>query len=56
MARSIETASDEQGLAEELVKMAEEDRAVGAALATDRSLYDGYHPCWRSFIDGMPSG
>ena len=51
-----ETALDAQGLAEELVKMAEEDRAVRAALATGRSLFDGYHPCWRCFIDGMPSG
>jgi hypothetical protein len=31
-------------LSEELVIMAEEDRAVRAALATEGSLLDGYHP------------
>jgi hypothetical protein len=31
-------------LCEELVRMAEEDRAVRAALSTAGSLFDGYHP------------
>jgi hypothetical protein len=32
------------GLAEELVRMAEEDRAVSAVLSTGCSLFDGNHP------------
>jgi hypothetical protein len=44
MARSLRRHEMSRELAEELVRMAEEDRAVRAALATGGSLFDDYHP------------